>query len=147
MPITSTQLGARYELKAVHELEADDYQVERARGKVLWIPDKRRPGRRIPITKRVDFFGAFDLIAASADDLRFIQIHAVSTREASKAAEKKQRIEAAARFLPIEVSLELWQWQLRRPASEGNRVPNGWTKLRLERGVRNGAWRTSWGWG
>lgn len=126
--------GRRYELKAKHELEDADYLVEINQGKVMWIPDKKRPGRRIPITKRVDFFGAFDLVASNADHIRLIQIAAEGDTDGGDMAEKRRKIEALHGRFPGNVSLELWRWQMRRASTSSTRVPNGWTKTGLRRG-------------
>lgn len=129
--------GRRYELKAKAELEAAGYLVEINQGKVLWIPDKKRPGRRIPITKRVDFFGAFDLIATNADHMRLIQVAAESDTDGGDMAAKRRKIEAIEDWFPSDDRLELWRWQMRRASTPRNRIPHGWTKTRLS----GGDWR------
>ena len=66
--VSDRQRGSQRELRAKKELEAMGFLVERARGQIVWIG----PGR--PITKAMDLFGCFDLIAVSPEKVHAIQV-------------------------------------------------------------------------
>lgn len=125
----TSRRGSPLELQAKKDLEAQGYLVERAQGKVLWIPDKKRPGRRMPITKRVDFFGAFDLLGVRAGSMS-IAVQ-VTTDHRGNASVRRAKVQAiAGSFFPA-WSLQVWRWEKRK----------GWWKEEIcSRDIATGIW-------
>ena len=124
-PMTSPrERGNILERRARKQLEAEGYLVEPARPVLQWIgPGKVR-------SKRVDFFGAFDLFAVDPRHVRLIQVCEAS---GGHAAERRRKIEAIANKLPSSLSLELWVWH--RPGR--SKSQRGWSQERLA----GGEWR------
>lgn len=114
--------GNALELKAKKELEAAGYNVERANPVLMWIG----PGK--VISRRHDFWGAFDLIAASPREVRLIQVCADAP---GSAADRRKKIEAVAPLFPQICSFELWRWRGGR-VRKGDRLPRGWIKEKFE---------------
>jgi len=106
--------GNRLELAAAKELVADGYQVERQKSVVIWIPDKTRPGRRFPMTKKVDFWGVADIVALSGrEEVRLIQ---VCEDSGGHAAARRRKFEVWCREklklggdAPTSFCLEIWR--------------------------------------
>lgn len=106
--------GNRLELAAKKELIAEGCQVEGQKSVIIWIPDKKRPGRRFPMSKRVDFFGVADIIAVSGRGrVRAIQ---VCEDSGGHAAARRRKFEVWCREklklggdAPHEFDLELWR--------------------------------------
>jgi len=93
--------GSQIEIMAARVLEDQDYQVERARNKIIWIANKGGPGRK-PISTSHDFFGCFDLLAVHADRMpRLVQ---VTTKNGLSA--RRAKLRAYGELYGIE--LELW---------------------------------------
>lgn len=61
--MSDTSKGSSYESRFRAFLERNGYITTKAVKSVIWIPDKRNPFRRIPITRSIDFFGCIDIIA------------------------------------------------------------------------------------
>jgi len=121
--MTTRSKGNALERKAQLQLEAQGYLVERARPQIVWIG----PGR--PITKRVDLFGCFDLLALKAVplELRVIQVCA---DVGGHAAERRRKIEqfaqqsGADRTEARTLTLELWRHRGGR-ARKADRLKRG----------------------
>ena len=130
--MTSTRaLGNKIERLAESEMEAHGWLVERARGVILWIG----PGR--PITKKVDFFGAFDFVCIcaagarayhTAPGMHFIQVTAGPT--AANVSIRRKKIEAIYPRLPLGSSAEMWYYRTGRKL-KSDRTPRGWQRERL----------------
>src|SRR3990167_9026715 len=116
--VSDRQRGTQRELRAKEELEAMGFLVERARGQIVWI------GRGRPITKAVDLFGAFDLIAVNPDEVHAIQ---VTGDDAGGASRRRKKIDEVAPRLPGTWSLELWRWCGRAGWWKESLLPKGWT--------------------
>ena len=118
--VSDRQRGNQRELRAKKELEAMGFLVERARGQIVWIG----PGR--PITKAVDLFHAFDLIAVNPEKVRAIQ---GTGDDAGGASRRRAKIDEIASRLPGTWSLELWRWCGRDGWWKQVLRPEGWATL------------------
>lgn len=98
--------GTGYEKRVRAWREVHGWLVDRAPRAVKWIP--RPDGRVTPISNKVDFFGAFDLVSIHPN--RPTALDQVTT--APSAAAKRRKIEAVmnSRLPSIFYQVRLWSW-------------------------------------
>jgi len=106
--------GAALEKRVQLYLQTNGYLVDRARSSVVWVPNKQ--GGRFPVSRRVDFFGAFDLIALKRQrPVRLVQV----TTSDSRSHRRAKVSDALAGFYPgTTYAVQVWAW--------GRTVSRGW---------------------
>jgi hypothetical protein len=103
--------GAAIERRAERYLLANGYLVQKAARSVIWIR-KRGMERPIPISRRIDLWGAIDFACLKyGERVRLIQVCAQSAR-----SRRRRKVEGAIATVYSEFSdinhidIEVWSW-------------------------------------
>lgn len=108
----NSRKGNLIEIRFQNFLDAQGYLTTRATQTVVWIPDPRNPGRRIPISRHADFFGCIDIIGIHTSRREvLVQVTTADARSARRrkvAAGLEKILRPASRMKSTDILVASW---------------------------------------